>query len=155
MKLSKIKRFFGLKRDKILVVDDVDSNVELIRSYLKFLNSVKVYGYTNPIKSEEILRKIDFSLIILDIQMPVMDGYQLATNIKLNKYGKNSETPIIFITGIYNSDIDKIRGYNIGSIDYLLKPIKFDDFNKKIENYLDTNDIIDKRMENIKKSINM
>jgi DNA-binding response OmpR family regulator len=145
-----------IKKPNVLVVDDIESNVELIVSYLNILN-IKSYKSMSSIESEKLLKTIDFSLIILDIQMPYIDGYELATNIKYGKYNRNEKTPIMFVTGIYNSDIDKMKGYNIGSIDYILKPIDYDSFLYKVKKYVkkDDKELMIDRFNNIKKSIEL
>lgn len=159
--LSKIINYIGIGVHNILVVDDVEENVELLENYLDTLRWVRVYKSYDGFGAEKLLKKIDFSLIILDIQMPKMDGYELATKIKSNKYNRNKLTEIIFVTGIYNSEIDKMKGYNIGSIDYILKPIEYDIFIEKVKNYISKMDdgdnkyFLNQRMDNIKKSIDM
>jgi DNA-binding response OmpR family regulator len=145
------------KTYNVLIVDDFLDNLDLIDNYLNQLNGVKIYKYTDPLESEKVLKTINFSLIILDIQMPNIDGFELATKIKYGYYNKNKETPIIFITGVYNNNFYKIKGYNIGSVDYILKPIDYDVFIKKVRNYLykSIKYVNNKRIENIKKSINI
>ena len=129
-----ILNLFKIKR--ILVVDDIPENVELIMNYLK---NIKRLIIDRTCKSKEAISMIQnkkYDLILLDIQMPFMDGYEMAMKLKSGVFGKNMDTNIIFITGIYNSDIDKIKGYNIGSIDYLTKPINREEFVEKIKYYL-------------------
>lgn len=157
--INNILKYFNFKKFKVLIVDDVISNVELITSYFNIMKKIKTFKSYDPNHAEELLSKYDFDLIILDIQMPKLDGYELALNIKSGLYLKNKNTPIIFITGIYYSDIDKIRGYNMGSIDYLLKPIIYENFLKKIKKYInignDDRYFIDVKIDNIKNSINL
>jgi len=154
-----INKIFPTKN--ILIVDDTEDNVSLLEGYLKEIKGIKIYKSYDPIKAEDILRDVDFSLLLLDIQMNNMDGYELATKIKYNKYGKNSDTPIIFITAIYNNDKDKMKGYNIGSIDYIIKPINNDIVNK-VKYYLNITNkknskeqFLLQRMNNIKNSISI
>ena len=71
------KRLFYQNDYKILVVDDVEENVELIENYLNTITGVDVYKSYSSLGAEKELRRVDFSLIILDIQMPYMDGYEL------------------------------------------------------------------------------
>jgi len=145
------------KKYNILIVDDIKENVDLIESYLKEKKEIKIYKSYDPLKSETILKKVNFSLILLDIQMPNLNGYELATKIKNGEYIKNKLVPIVFITGIYDNINDKMKGYNIGSIDYILKPINIDIINK-IEKYIHikTNkQLLKQRIFNIKKSINI
>lgn len=147
------------KSFKILVLDDVEINVELISNYLKDIKGVKIYKYYNPLEAEKIIQNMKFDILILDIQMPELDGYELAIKIKTDDSNINKDTPIVFVTGIYNNDMDKMKGFNIGSIDYILKPIIYNDFISKIKKYLKTGDNDDKffniKRENIKNKINI
>jgi DNA-binding response OmpR family regulator len=146
------------KKDKknILIVDDTIDNVTLLENYLKSIKNIKIYKSYNPLDSIKTLKKIKLSLILLDIQMDDINGYELATKIKIGEYGnKNINTPIVFITAIYGNDIDKLKGYNIGSIDYIIKPI-CSDIIDKIKKYLNNdNNISQIKMTNLKKSINI
>lgn len=145
------------KKYNVLIVDDVVDNVELLDNYLD-KSYIKVYKHYNPLESVKDLSTIDFSLLVLDIQMPNLNGYDLALNIKTGKYGDlNKDKPIIFITGIYGDNESKMKGYNIGSIDYILKPVDYENFETKVDFYLDNindkNILLEERMKNIKKSI--
>jgi two-component system, sensor histidine kinase and response regulator len=160
---KRLKKILGLNKYKVLVVDDIEENLELLKTNIDLLNDVTVYGCTESKRAEQLLKNIDFSLIVLDIQMPGMDGYELATKLKTGQYNRNENVPLIFVTGIYYSDIDKMKGYNIGSIDYITKPIDNEEFTKKVKKYLsysyikgDMNkNIIKQRNMNIKKSVNI
>ena len=125
---------------------------------LKKIRGLKIYKSYDPLEAEKLIETIDFSLFLLDIQMNNMDGYELATKIKYGKYGKNIDTPIIFITAIYETNEDKMKGYNIGSIDYIIKPID-KSIRKKVKSYLNKKDknntkfFSEERMNNIKNSM--
>jgi len=151
-----LSKIFNKKTHNILIVDDTVDNVTLLEGYIEKIKDVKIYKSYNPFGAEKLLKEIDFSLLLLDIQMNGMDGYELATKIKYGKYGKNIDTPIVFITAIYETNEDKIKGYNIGSIDYIIKPID-NNIKKKVEDYLYSSKkiISNKKFDNIKKSINM
>jgi len=152
--LSKI--FNTTKTQNILIVDDTVDNVTLLEGYIEKIKGVKIYKSYNPFDAEKLLKTIDFSLLLLDIQMNEMDGYELATKIKYGKYGRNNDTPIIFITAIYETNEDKLKGYNIGSIDYIIKPID-NNIKNKVETYLNISEksITIEKLNNIKKSINL
>src|SRR5262249_55449111 len=72
---------------------------------------------------EALLALIDqeFALLILDIQMPGMTGFELAQIIKKRK--KTAHVPIIFLTAYYNEDAHLLEGYDTGAVDYLYKPV--------------------------------
>lgn len=151
-----LSNIFNTKTHNILIVDDTVDNVTLLEGYIEKIKGVKIYKSYSPLDAEKLLETVDFSLLLLDIQMNDMDGYELATKIKYGKYGKNIDTPIVFITAIYETNEDKMKGYNIGSIDYIIKPID-NDIKKKVETYLNSNDksITIEKLDNIKKSINI
>jgi PAS domain S-box-containing protein len=72
-------------------------------------------------------------LIILDVQMPEMDGYQTASMLKIRK--KTRDIPIIFLTAAYKTKEFQKKGYEVGAVDYLLKPIDDNLFINKISTY--------------------
>lgn len=104
----------------ILIVDDVSSNVQLIADVLKQDYELKVA--TNGIRALE-LAKLDPipDLILLDVKMPQMDGYEVLTKLKKNSFTK--EIPVIFITGSDTIEDEK-KGFLLGAVDYITKPIQ-------------------------------
>jgi DNA-binding response OmpR family regulator len=142
-----------MKRNNILIVDDDVYTMDIIKEYLKDLKNTRLYSATNTIDAEKLLKSIDFSLIILDIQIDSTNGYELALKIKSGIYKRNDNSPIVFITSVYDTLSDVFKGYSIGSIDYIIKPIK-DDIIEKVKRYIKLNrnkkeTIINNRMENI------
>jgi signal transduction histidine kinase len=103
----------------ILIVDDKQENIFSLKSLLQ-LNNYKVDSASS---GEEALKKIlrtDYALIILDVQMPGMDGYEVAEAV--SSLNNTRGTPIIFLSAV---NIDKrfiIRGYTSGGVDYITKP---------------------------------
>jgi PAS domain S-box-containing protein len=79
------------------------------------------------------LRYPDIDLIILDVQMPEMDGFQTAALLKMRK--RTRDIPIIFLTAAFKSEEFQQRGYAIGAVDYLLKPIEDNQLINKISTY--------------------
>lgn len=154
-----IKNLLGFNKKKVMILDDIEYNVELISNYLEDINCIKTYKMYNPLNAEKLLKKIKFDLLIFDIQMPEIDGYELVMRIKNDEYNINKNTPIIFITGIYDSDLDKMKGFNIGSIDYIIKPIEYKSFMYKVKKYLnignDDNLFFDIKRYNIKNTIDL
>jgi PAS domain S-box-containing protein len=75
----------------------------------------------------------DLDLIVLDIQMPVMDGFQTASMLKIRK--KTKDIPIIFLTAAFKTDEFQKKGYDVGAVDYLLKPIDDNQLINKISTY--------------------
>lgn len=104
----------------ILLVDDSRNNLLALEAILESLG----HNLVMATSGEEALRAMlakDFAVILLDIQMPGMDGFETAKLIRQRPASKH--TPIIFITGNYRNYSDLERGYSLGAVDYLLKPI--------------------------------
>jgi len=104
----------------VLLVDDNPENLIALEAILDDLgqNIVKASS------GEEALRCLlnqDFAVILLDVQMPGMDGFETATLIRQREKSRN--TPIIFLTAFSTSDKLMFKGYALGAVDYLLKPI--------------------------------
>ena len=106
---------------KILVVDDWAPNLLLVESYLKGVEA-EITTCLVSTDVEEMVNKDEYALFILDVQMPNLDGFELAEIIRQTKL--NAHTPIIFLTGVYSDSASIFKGYMAGAVDYLTKPIK-------------------------------
>lgn len=106
---------------KILIVDDIEVNLILLETLLRREN-VSVYKSTAAPRAVELINEHEFALILLDVSMPVMNGYQLAEIIR--QEGLNMLTPIIFISAILYDQQSIKRGYDVGAVDYLTKPFQ-------------------------------
>jgi PAS domain S-box-containing protein len=118
----------------ILIVDDSEMHLALLKNILKEVNA-NVYMANS---GSEALRLIDenrFALAVLDIQMPEMDGFELASRIR-NLHGLDL-IPIIFLTGYNTDDVQVFNGYNHGAIDYLTKPVNKIIFISKVKIFLE------------------
>jgi len=121
---------------KILIVDDIEANIisleYLLNDYFEDINILKANN------GEEAL-KIAFSshvdLIILDIQMPVLDGFETASFLKKNK--KTKEIPIIFLTAAFKEEEFAKKGFSVGAVDYLTKPINNHQLVNKLRLYIE------------------
>jgi signal transduction histidine kinase len=108
-----------MEKANILLVDDRTENLITLEAILDDLGQNLVKAHSG----EEALRLVlnqDFAVILLDVQMPDMDGYETATLIRKRK--KSQNIPIIFLTAIYESEEYISKGYSIGAVDYLYKP---------------------------------
>lgn len=103
---------------KILLVDDEKDIVEFLKYNLEQENYDVLVGYNGEEALEKISQKPD--LIILDIMMPKMDGYEVCKKIRATKGFEN--TPVIFLTA-KSGETDEIKGLEIGASDYIQKPI--------------------------------
>lgn len=104
----------------ILIVDDKPESLLSLEALLETpgYNIVKANSGLEALKC---LLNDDFAVILLDVQMPDMDGFETATLIR--KRERSQLTPIIFITGVGTDEIYMSKGYSIGAVDYMLKPV--------------------------------
>ena len=131
------------KKPTILVVDDMTTTLLLLHDLLKDTYEVKIAK--SGTKALEILNAPnDIDLILLDVEMPDINGYDVCKRIKNNETIKN--IPIIFITG-RTSQEDEEYGLNLGAIDYITKPFNKAIVKLRIKNYLNLkikNDMLEK-----------
>src|ERR1700733_13917314 len=106
-------------REKILVVDDSAENLVSIEAALEGLGQDVITARSGKEALRHLLEH-DFALILLDVKMPEMDGFQTAELIRARR--RSVQTPILFLTA-YRSDDHLFRGYDLGAVDFLLKPI--------------------------------
>lgn len=103
----------------ILIVDDKPENL----FSLKTLLLLNLYEVETAISGEEALKKIlknEYALIILDVQMPSMDGYEVAET--LTGYSRSKDIPIIFLSAVNTDKRFITKGYASGAVDYVTKP---------------------------------
>src|SRR5216683_4708567 len=106
-------------RVKILLVDDTPENLVSLEAALEGLGQDLVLA-NSGMEALRFLLEDDFAAILLDVKMPEMDGFQTAELIRSRK--RSRHTPILFLTG-YKSDEHLFRGYDLGAVDFLFKPI--------------------------------
>jgi len=105
------------KKNSILVVDDERSNISTLRSILS--SEYTVYASSDGEDAIETAEEFVPDVIILDIIMPGMDGYDVITQLKASEKTRN--IPVIFITGLNNTDAEE-KGLAMGAVDYIPKP---------------------------------
>jgi CheY-like chemotaxis protein len=106
-------------RAKILLVDDRPENLVALEAVLGALDQTLVRANSG----EEALKALltdDFAVILLDVQMPGLDGFETAAHIKRRE--RTKDIPIIFLTAVSNGPHHTFRGYAAGAVDYLSKP---------------------------------
>src|SRR5258706_5613413 len=120
-----------LKSDiKILVIDDREDNLFSIEAILEKDNYTIVKANSGRSALKILLAEHDFSLILMDVQMPELNGFETATIIYERDKLKN--IPIIFITAYSNDEDHIFRGYKLGGVDYIYKPIDPDLLRAKV-----------------------
>jgi PAS domain S-box-containing protein len=112
----------GVSGYKLLIVDDHAHNLYTLRTLIeKHLDATVLEASSGREAIDLTLEQPDIDLIILDVQMPEMDGFQTASLLKLRK--RTRDVPIIFLTAAFKSEEFQQRGFAVGAVDYLLKPI--------------------------------
>jgi len=107
-------------RVKILLVDDQPDNLLSAEAVLESLGEEIVKASSGREALRHLLDE-EFAVILLDVMMPGMDGFETATLIR--QRDRSRHTPIIFLTALGKSEEHLIRGYDVGAVDYLFKPI--------------------------------
>jgi CheY-like chemotaxis protein len=104
---------------RILLVDDRPENLLALEAILSSLDQTLVRA-TSGEEALKALLSDDFAVILLDVQMPGMDGFETASHIKRRE--RTRDIPIIFLTAINREPQHAFRGYSAGAVDYLAKP---------------------------------
>lgn len=121
-------------RAAVLVVDDNQANICALEDALSPLD-VDIITATSGEQALSHLIRHTFALALIDVQMPGMDGYELAKLIHADK--KTKHLPIIFITAINKDDTNIMQGYSTGAIDYLFKPVNTELLHAKTSIFLE------------------
>jgi putative two-component system response regulator len=119
------------ERKKIIVVDDNLENLTALKNTLK--NLYDVYPSPSALKMFNLLEHIHPDIILLDVEMPEMNGYEAARKLKSND--KTSGIPVIFLTSMDDAESEK-EGYSIGAVDYIHKPFAAPLLLQRIETHL-------------------
>ena len=107
-------------KTKILIVDDDSVNLMIMEKMLEGLDA-EIVSADSGEKAIKLAKKNDFALVLMDAQMPRMDGFE--TSKKLRSTRKNKELPIIIVSAVSKTKDLILKGYQSGAVDYLLKPI--------------------------------
>ncbi len=145
---------------RILIVDDNRNNLFTLRALIKkHMDAEVLEADSGQAALDMALNNPRIDLIVLDIQMPEMDGFQTASMLKVRQ--RTRDIPIIFLTAAYKTDEFQQRGYDVGAADYLLKPIDDNQLINKISTYLrliekerDMNRRLEQRVEERTRELN-
>lgn len=118
----------------ILLVDDRLENLISLEATLGVLGQNLVKARSGKEALRWILQ-LDFAVILLDVQMPDMDGFETATLIR--QRDRSQHTPIIFLTALRKSDPEVFQGYTLGAVDYIIKPYKPEILKSKVRVFVD------------------
>jgi two-component system, sensor histidine kinase and response regulator len=120
------------KRQSILIVDDEPNNVKVMREVLT--NGYDIFVALNGLDALQVAGKSLPDLILLDIMMPEMDGYEVCRRLKADPATR--DIPVIFVTAM-DQEEDEARGLTLGAIDYLTKPINPPIVRIRVKNHLE------------------
>ncbi|NKF22583.1 diguanylate cyclase [Solimonas sp. C16B3] len=121
-------------RPAVLVVDDTPANLVAMRRLLAKMDCDIVEADNGNDALAACLDR-EFALILLDVQMPEMDGFEVASLLAETPDCKNA--PIIFVTAAYKDDLNRLNGYEVGAVDYIAKPINEFILLSKVKVFLD------------------
>lgn len=108
------------ERANILIVDDRQENIFAMEQLLDDMD-VQIFTAQSGNEALRLMLNTEFALVLLDVQMPGMDGFETATLMRENDQTQN--IPIIFVTAISKEDKHVFKGYDSGAVDYLFKPV--------------------------------
>jgi signal transduction histidine kinase len=110
---------FGEKVN-ILLVDDQPARLLTYQSVLSELGHNLVLAHSGLEALEKLMRE-EFAVVLLDVSMPDMDGFEAARLI--HEHPRFEKTPIIFVTGVHVTELDRLKGYKVGAVDYVSIPV--------------------------------
>ena len=125
---------------KILIVDDIPKNIQMALNILKNEGYKMFYAKSGEM-TLKLVKEHDFDLILLDIMMPDMNGFEVCTKLKNEEKTKN--IPIIFLSG-KDSSQDVEQAYECGGIDYVVKPFVTIELITKANSYVRLKQLEDK-----------
>jgi len=135
------------KKPIILIVDDKPENLSVLFSLLNEL--YEVLAAESGVVALDIIRSSKPDLILLDIMMPELDGYELCSIVKSSEYTK--DIPIIFMSALSETS-DKVRGFELGAVDYIIKPFQQEEVVARIKTHLSIK-LLTEELSNINKSL--
>lgn len=118
--------------ERILIVDDIEENLRVLTETLT-VEGFKTLQAKSGERALQIAEKALPDLILLDIQMPGLNGYETIKKLKENK--KTREIPVIFISAL-NQVEDKVKGFQVGGVDYISKPFQKEEVVARVETHI-------------------
>ena len=139
----------NLSRENILVVDDTATNLVLVKKLLE-RDGYCVETAENGREALEKVRERKFDLILLDVMMPIMDGFTTCERLKAEE--KSKDIPVIFLTAM--SDIREVnRGFEVGGVDYIVKPFNPRELKARVKTHLELKAYREEEVEETQKDI--
>ncbi len=119
----------------VLIVDDERVNLILLNGILKKLDQVNVLQAASGQEALDLLHKHDVAVVLLDIMMPDFDGFEVAEVMRRNHVTQH--VPIIFVTAINKEERHVFKGYELGAVDYMFKPVEPEILKSKVKVFVD------------------
>jgi len=116
----------------ILIVDDNKSSILILNKILE-KNNYKIFNVFDGIQAVSFIKETKPDLILLDIMMPEMDGFEVCSHIKSNPETKHIS--IIFITALQDA-VNKIKGFEMGAVDYITKPFHHNEISARVKTHM-------------------
>jgi len=120
-------------KSTVLIVDDVRENIQVLGNLLEKQN-IEIAATNNSQKAIQIANQITIDLILLDIMMPEMDGFDVCKALKASD--KTKDIPIIFITAKTETE-DIVKAFELGGVDYIMKPINEKELLARVHTHLE------------------
>jgi signal transduction histidine kinase len=124
-----------MEKFNILLVDDVAENIYSLKMMIEDSFDINIFSALSAQEGIKILMKDNIDLILTDVQMPEIDGFEFVEYLK--NIDKTKNIPVIFITGIYDKDEYQTKGYTLGAVEYITKPIHDVLLTSKLKVYID------------------
>ncbi|HTX23374.1 MAG TPA: response regulator [Steroidobacteraceae bacterium] len=122
-----------MDRARVLIVDDLPEKLLVYRTVLEELDAELIAAHSGTEALKRILHD-DFAVILLDVNMPDMDGLETASLVR--RYKRSQRTPIIFITA-YADELQTSRGYELGAVDYIFSPVNPEVLRSKVRVFIE------------------
>ncbi len=119
----------------VLLVDDLQDNLMVLESLLDDMFKIDIVTATSGNEALDLMSVRDFALVLLDVQMPGMDGFEVAERMRANEQTRH--IPIIFVTGVGKETEHIFKGYEAGAVDYLFKPVEPHILRSKVQVFTD------------------
>ncbi|MCP4902197.1 MAG: diguanylate cyclase [bacterium] len=119
------------RKPRVLVVDDSRANLAMLSNLLE--GDAEIVTAPNGVVALETARAQPFALILLDVVMPEMDGFEVCRRLKMRK--TTAEVPVIFVTAL-SDELDETHGLSLGAVDYITKPYKPAIIKARVANHL-------------------
>ena len=135
----------------MLIVDDNSKNIQLLGSYLRRKGYVLSFATGGRKALEMCSRKTDhpFDLILLDVMMPGMDGFEVCRRLK-EPDSPAKDVPVIFLTARTSAE-DAVKGFKLGAVDYVTKPFNMAELSARVETHLELKRTRERLQESLEK----